>query len=292
MQVLWSTTVTFVKISILLLYCKIFTLPWFIWSARFIGLAWICYTLGTILAAFLVCQPLPYYWDTTIAGGHCGDEFLSYVLTGSINIATDVMVLLLPIPSLMSLEMSLSRKLTLIATFACGLFTCIVGALRLQEILTIDFDDYTYSIANAMTYSALEPALAIILACVPTLRPLLPSRIRHSRSPGERGTTLLKWRFHPSLITFGGSANPAMKTGHVARLKGFNHPNDHLGTGSECELTVSPARITYCSEAICSEAISRKSGRRQSEEVMLGDAVNLDSAKVRDIEMGIWVRHD
>lgn len=208
-QVLWSTTVTFVKISILLLYCKIFPLAWFTWSARFVGVMCIGYTLGTILAAFLVCQPLPYYWDTTIEGGHCGNQFLSFILTGSINIATDITVLVLPIPSLLRLEMAHHKKLILIATFACGLFTCIIGALRLQAIVTIDFADYTYSIADAMTYSALEPALAIILACIPTLRPLLPSRTRQPDGSGPRnGGTLLKWRLHPSLITFGGSGKP------------------------------------------------------------------------------------
>lgn len=238
MQVLWSTTVTCVKISILLLYCKIFTLPWFIWSARVVGLACIGYTLGTILAAFLVCQPLPFYWDATITGGYCGDEFLSYILTGSMNIATDVMVLLLPIPSLMRLELSLASKMTLIATFACGLFTCIVGALRLQEILTVDFNDYTYSIANAMTYSAIEPALAIILACVPTLRPLFPSRTRHRDVPGSQtGSTLLKWRVHPSLIIFGGSAKPGTKPRNVSHKMASIHLNDRIETSSECDLT-------------------------------------------------------
>lgn len=274
MQVLWSTTVTFVKISILLLYCKIFPFTWLIWSARCVGLACIGYTLGTILSAFLVCQPLPFYWDITIEGGHCGDQFLSYILTGSINIATDVMTLLLPIPSLMRLEMSLSRKLTLVATFACGLFTCIVGALRLQEIVTIDFNDYTYSIANAMTYSALEPALAIVLACVPTLRSLLPSRSRQSSRAGI-GATSLKWRLHPSLITFGGSGKPQTRLGNKAATQGAIRLDDHPETGSECELTTRPVPEV---------------GSQRSEETIVSKKI--DSQGGRDVETGVWIEND
>lgn len=248
-QVLWSTTVTCVKIAILVLYCKIFTLTWFVWSARVVGLVCIGYTVGTILAAFLVCQPLPYYWDTTIQGGHCGNEFLSYILTGSINIATDVMVLVLPIPSLVRLEMALYKKLVLIGTFACGLFTCVVGALRLRAIVLVSFDDYTYSIADAMTYSALEPALAIVLACVPTLRPLLPSRWSKSptagmgRGDGAGGGTLLKWKVHPSLVTYGGSRRQE----HTRRKATTRLADDDmLETGSECELTIrEPAGTAY-----------------------------------------------
>ncbi|CAN8105627.1 unnamed protein product [Discula destructiva] len=281
-QVLWSTTVTSVKISILLLYCKIFPLTWFVWSARFVGLMCIGYTLGTILAAFLVCQPLPYYWDTTVEGGHCGNEFLSYILTGSINITTDVMVLLLPIPSLLRLEMALYKKVVLIATFACGLFTCIVSGLRLQAIVMIDFNDYTYSIADAMTYSALEPALAIVLACVPTLRPLLPTRTRqNSTSVTGNGGTSLKWRLHPSLITFGGSRRPDMEAGSKPSRKDNMGLDDHLETGSECELTVRSVGTDSCAETT-NPGIERQ----RSEDTMAGNTN--DCLNGRDIEMVGW----
>lgn len=277
-QVLWSSTVTCVKIAILLLYCKIFTLSWFIWSARFVGFLCICYTLGTILAAFLVCQPLPYYWDTAIQG-HCGNEFLSYILTGSINIATDVMVLVLPIPSLVRLEMTLYKKLILIGTFACGLFTCIIGALRLRSIVMVDFNDYTYSIADAMTYSTLEPALAIVLACIPTLRPLLPARTSQANS----SASATKWRFHPSLITYGGSRDPG--SGNDLGKKDAIRLDDP--TESECELTVRPTGTMYHAEAR-----SPRYGRQRSEETILGKDRIGDRQDGRDVETGVWVEHD
>lgn len=186
------------------------------------------------------------------------------------------MVLLLPIPSLIRLEMSLYQRLTLIATFACGLFTCIVGALRLQEIVTIDFNDYTYSIANAMTYSALEPALAIILACVPTLRPLLPSRTQNSSKVGSGSSNTLKWRLHPSLITFGGSGRPQTKFRNKADTQGAIRLDDHLETGSECELTTTPEGNTYRAEGI-----------QRSGETKVGKG--LDSS---DVEVGVWTENE
>lgn len=291
-QVLWSTTVTCVKIAILLLYCTIFPLTWFIWSARFVGLLCIGYTLGTILVAFLVCQPLPYYWDTSLEGGRCGNEFLSYILTGSINIATDVMVLILPIPSLLRLEMALYKRVILVGTFACGLFTCIVGALRLRAILALDFDDYTYSIADAMTYSALEPALAIVLACIPTLRPLLPSRTaqpNHSSGTGGTGGTSLKWRLHPSLVTYGGSRKPEEKMASAFSKRSKSQLGDHhVETGSEYELVIRPAGTAYHAEA----RSYLPAGRKRSEETIVGSTG--DCREDRDIEMevGVWVEHD
>lgn len=281
-QVLWSMTVTCVKISILVLYCKLFPLTWFTRAAHITGLACVGYTVGTILAAFLVCQPLPYYWDITLQGGHCGNEFLSYLLTGSINIATDVLVLVLPIPSLVRLEMALYKKLILVGTFACGLFTCVVGALRLRAIVLVDFNDYTYSIADAMTFSTIEPALAIVLACVPTLRPLLPSRTSSPAGTETRGGTSLKWKLHPSLITYGGSRKLAKKAGgsSTSREKATTRLDEHdtIESGSECELTIRPAGTAY----MCHVA------RPRSEEACIVRSTN-NRLEDRDIEMGVWV---
>jgi len=155
------------------------------------------------------------------------------------------MILLLPISSLVRLEMSLSRKLTLISTFACGLFTCIVGALRLVEVVDVDFEDYTYFISNAMTYSTIEPALA----CVPTLRPLLPARTKGPKTSdaGTSGTSL-KWRLHLSLITFGGSGRPETKPRWKGNINDVNSRGNHLDIGSECELTV---RLTGTTHPCC-----------------------------------------
>lgn len=50
---------------------------------------------------------------------------------------------------------------------------CVISALRLHAIRTINFADITYSVAMAQVWSALEPALAITLAYVPVLRPVL-----------------------------------------------------------------------------------------------------------------------
>lgn len=58
--------------------------------------------------------------------------------------------------------------------------TCVASALRIHAILNIDFTDITYSSAEAYVWSAVEPGLAITLACVPLLRPLLGGK--HSKT--------------------------------------------------------------------------------------------------------------
>lgn len=52
----------------------------------------------------------------------------------------------------------------------------IISAIRLYSILHVDMTDVTYTILMPILWSALEPCLAITLACIPLLRPLLGGR--------------------------------------------------------------------------------------------------------------------
>lgn len=76
--------------------------------------------LVVILGSFLICQPLAFNWDQTI-DGHCGSSITLWVCHGVLNIVTDLIVLLLPMPYIYSLELSLYKKLVLMATFGLGL---------------------------------------------------------------------------------------------------------------------------------------------------------------------------
>jgi len=86
---------------------------------------------------------------------------------------TDVMVLVLPLPYLAKLQMRLYKKLVLLGVFSIGFLTCIVSAIRIHSLGTMDFNDITFSIPQANIFSGMEPAVAVTLACIPLLRPLL-----------------------------------------------------------------------------------------------------------------------
>lgn len=119
-QILWALAVCLPKISILLLYSRVFTMRVFIIAARVTGVVIIMLTTATVLGALLQCRPIAFNWDQTIPGGVCGDQVLSFKITGSMNVVLDVAVLLLPMPYLWTLELAWSKKLILILTFAVG----------------------------------------------------------------------------------------------------------------------------------------------------------------------------
>jgi hypothetical protein len=51
--------------------------------------------------------------------------------------------------------------------------TCVVSVLRLVALSSIDYSDITFNVSESLIFSGLEPCLAVTLACVPVLRPLL-----------------------------------------------------------------------------------------------------------------------
>ncbi|KAL2180664.1 uncharacterized protein P884DRAFT_191750, partial [Thermothelomyces heterothallicus CBS 202.75] len=169
------------KISILILYTKIFSVPAFIWAARITAVIIIMCALTTSIMGLTICQPFAFNWHPTIPGGHCGNQVLSYKITGAFNLVTDLVVLLLPMPYLYGLNLALYKKLVLMVTFAVGLFTCVVSALRIAALSSIDYSDITFNVPTSLIFSGLEPSLAVTLACVPVLRPLL-SKIKGSIS--------------------------------------------------------------------------------------------------------------
>ena len=62
------------------------------------------------------------------------------VLTGSINIASDFVILILPLPILLRLQMALAKKLRLALVFSFGSFACIASIVRLVYSLQLDPD--------------------------------------------------------------------------------------------------------------------------------------------------------
>ncbi|KAL4962760.1 uncharacterized protein BDV14DRAFT_191416 [Aspergillus stella-maris] len=173
-QILWAVGNSCVKLSLVSFYCRVFSFPYFILMAKATATFIILWALAVILGGFLLCQPFAYTWDQSIPGGHCGNQVVSYQITGALNLVTDLMVLTMPMPYLWKLEMRISQKLPLIAVFAIGLFVCVATIMRLVSLSLLDFNDLTFNITDALIWGTIEPALGVTLACIPFMKPVFP----------------------------------------------------------------------------------------------------------------------
>ncbi|KAF9870670.1 integral membrane protein [Colletotrichum karsti] len=209
-QILWATSLSLCKISILILYTKIFSVRIMIMASKMTAALIIVWALTTILLGFFICRPFALNWEPTLDGS-CGNQVLSYLVTGTLNLVTDLIVLVLPLSYLWNLHLRLYKKLVLIATFSMGIFTCVISAMRLVSLTSLDYNDITFNIPHALIFGSLEPSVGVIVACVPLLRPLLGrsqysstgtaryperttndnSRLRAATGPQKQGFTMM-----------------------------------------------------------------------------------------------------
>lgn len=112
--------VTIPKLSILAFYSRIFTVKSYRVAIQVLAAVLIATAIVNIVVSFVICRPLPYYWDRTIPGGQCYDLIAYYTWAGFPNIVTDVAMIVLPIHSVWKLHTSTSVKMGLTGVFATG----------------------------------------------------------------------------------------------------------------------------------------------------------------------------
>lgn len=120
-EALYGITIMMVKFSILLFYVRLFgTVASFVLYVRVAMAIIFCWMVSVVLETFLLCRPLAFNWDTTVPGGVCGDRNAAYIVAGALNVGTDLLVMLLPMPNIWKLQMPVSQRVGLVGVFGIG----------------------------------------------------------------------------------------------------------------------------------------------------------------------------
>lgn len=110
--------------------------------------------------------------DDTIHGVVFADRrSRAYFLPYSLNLFTDVCIFALPLPTIMTLQMSMKRRLAVIAVISTGGSAVLCGGLR--AIILFEFSsspDFTYVLGKMIIISAIEIDMAILAANMPALK--------------------------------------------------------------------------------------------------------------------------
>ncbi|GAB7348645.1 hypothetical protein MBLNU459_g7015t1 [Dothideomycetes sp. NU459] len=166
----YLTGLMFTKISILLQYWRVFIGPKIRRAIIVMGVISIIYGLWSICSAIFMCQPIAFFWDQTLHG-RCINRHNVWFANSSINIITDVMIFVMPMPVLKELQLPRRQKWALMGVFALGAFVVLTSALRLKSLYTISISkDVTWDNGGAAAWSSLELNVGIICASLPTLR--------------------------------------------------------------------------------------------------------------------------
>lgn len=118
-SVLYACAITSVKLSILLLFQRLFPFRKFIVKLRITGAVCLTWWIVVIAIQIFSCKPLYGFWDRSVRST-CANRKPFYVGFAVPNIITDIIILALPVRMIWRLQTSPGQKAGLFLTFLTG----------------------------------------------------------------------------------------------------------------------------------------------------------------------------
>ena len=136
-EVVYDTSITIIRMSVVLFYRRIFgkdrRFRMALWVTVAILIAW--YIAITVLAVFQ-CSPVKKQFDYTIPGS-CLSFYGTFIGVTVPNFFIDVILLLLPVPMLWKLKIKKAKKIALTANFLLGYWSVTGTDCNSKNLLTI-----------------------------------------------------------------------------------------------------------------------------------------------------------
>ncbi|KAI1080804.1 hypothetical protein F5B20DRAFT_95011 [Whalleya microplaca] len=172
----YAGSVSFTKLGILLFYRRIFQRGSKSFFYRLYFAAFMCtgYPLAIWFTMAGICNPVSQFWTQFIGTqGTCVDVNAAFLTMTVINMVNDIIVLVVPIPEILQLQMSFKKKIGVCGIMLLGSFVCVVSCVRIWAFVKfIHTTDLTWATSSVFLWSSIEPAAGILSACLPNMRPL------------------------------------------------------------------------------------------------------------------------
>ncbi|KAJ6157757.1 hypothetical protein N7470_005349 [Penicillium chermesinum] len=177
----YNLSLILTKLSGVFFFLRIFPQRSFrIWAYTFMGLL-VIFALWAVLSGFLFCAPTTNFWTWLLyekpSKAHCMRHGSVWFANAGLQIATDIALMITPMPLLSKLQLQRRKKIAVILIFCVGLIVVVISSIRLNELSRmINGDDVSVRNESATVWSSLEVDVSLICACLPPLNPLF-SRI-------------------------------------------------------------------------------------------------------------------
>ncbi|KAH6646162.1 hypothetical protein BKA67DRAFT_95659 [Truncatella angustata] len=211
-QIIFVTGIALVKLSILLMYLRIFTSKGFKLVVYIVIVAVAAWWAAITLLSIFQCKPIEKSFRPWI-DGQCITLEGAYYGSSVPSIVTDFIILCLPIHQVIKLKTTKTNRAIICFFFATGAFATFASIERFLAVFQVDHLNGTWTLTVPLGWAMIEQSSAVVSACLPTLRPLLVTFYKWSglqKSISERSRAVRASR--PSnidLVTIGGGSGSA-----------------------------------------------------------------------------------
>ena len=116
----YATAITFTKLSIMATYIRIFPNGLLRYTIYGIGVIVTVFWITSIFSIIFTCIPVEAAWNYSITDAKC-IHILTYFYTSTgVNIATDLLLCFLPLPTIWSLQMAKAQRVVVCFIFGLG----------------------------------------------------------------------------------------------------------------------------------------------------------------------------
>lgn len=186
-SILYLLQIGLVKISILFFYYRFMSGSKMRWILYAIGSFTVLFSVAMWLVNLFGCQPISLNWEVIRPHECAVDPFDLQIAPSVSNLVTDVLILVTPIPMMLTLNASPRKKAGLALVFLLGTIGTVATIVRLTKVArdvhlpSISASDATEIVAAYHFWSNVEITLVTICANLPALAALFNVSRRRKR---------------------------------------------------------------------------------------------------------------
>ncbi|WPH02240.1 Hypothetical protein R9X50_00509600 [Acrodontium crateriforme] len=202
-QIAFKVVVMFNKISVVLLYKRLFV------NNSFQRVCWVfiafiaAWSAAAIFATIFQCLPIEKSFERHAVNGHCIKRHREWIAYATINVITDAIVLILPIRGIARLQFTTWEKLMVYGVFLMGGSVMICSILRATAVGrsagALRDHDLTWNFIPRGIFTLIEANVGIVCPCLPVLRqPVhrLVNRFVKSRCKSRKSETAIPLNYN------------------------------------------------------------------------------------------------
>jgi len=169
-EILYACAISAVKACALAFYLRIFISRPFRIAVYVVGAYVFAWWVAILFTTIFQCSPVG---PIATLDSKCIDALLFFRASAILNLVSDVVVILMPIPVVLKLKSPMSHKLAVVGIFLTTSLVVVAGIGRVVVHYTISHDhDYSWHDFPLIMWSSVEPCMGVIGVCLPAIRQL------------------------------------------------------------------------------------------------------------------------